>query len=256
MVESADVLTARVHLPPEGMLGLRGDAVLRLKPGVLEIVADDGIATMSLEAIDDVLPADGSVTLCAHGQRWRLGDGAELSALARELLIRARSLAGVTRALRSLGSARAAPGADHDRFFQPLLNARRRAERAADDAVRLAAFDGAALVRACQATAADLARTRRPALPRARRALEQELLEILAPVLAACEDLRLTAERVRLAEDGVRLARWREWVTAVRRAFAVADAQWPAARDALSRPAPPRRSFFRRLVRMVKGGSP
>ena len=247
-------VVARVELPPEGLLGLTGPARLTLEADTLEISAAGGTVSLATGAIDGVSGRGGTLVLYAHGRAWELAGDEGAAAVARALTSRARSLAGVTRALRSRGSTRAAPGTEHDRFFQPLLNARRRAERAADDQVRLAAFDGETLARAYRAAAAELARARRsPGHPSARRALEEELLEIVEPVTAACARVGAAALAVTHAGDESRLAAWRDWTRAVRALFASADARWPAVREALARPAPRRRSWLRRLLAPLAG---
>ena len=247
-------LIARVTLPAGGLLGLSGPATLRLSPTLLEIAAADGTATVSTDAIDGIAAAPTGILLFAHGHEWRLDSADAVQPVVRALNAHARSLGGLTRSLRSLGSARAAPGAEHDRFFQPLLNARRRAERAADDSVRLAAFDADTLIRAYRAMLSELAKARRPASASARRALEEELLEISEPLFLALETLRDAAAAARDADDSDRLARWRAWGRQVRAVFAAADARWPAVRAALERPAPRRRSLLRRLLRLGRRG--
>ena len=247
------ILEADVHLAPEGVFGLHGPGKLRLGADVLEVSAAGGVTSMSLAAIDGAVARGASLEIHAHGRHLHFAGAAALEHFAEELHARARSLGGVTRALRWLGSARGAPGPEHDRFFQPLLHARRRAERAADDPVRLAAFDGDSIARAFRTTIAELARAHRPGMPSARRALEHELTEILDPVFHACENVTMAAESVASASEEAELARWREWVVAIGVLFATADARWPAFRDALGRPAPRRRSLFRRLVRLVRG---
>lgn len=247
-------LTARVMLPPEGVLGLTGDATLRLTAEALEIAAADGTATLSTDAIDGITAIPGGIALHAHGRSWTFQSADPAQPFVRALDAHARSLGGLTRSLRSLGSARAAPGAEHDRFFQPLLNARRRAERAADDSVRLAAFDGDGLIRAYRTMLSELATARRPASASARRALEEELLEVTEALFLALESVRDAAADVRNASEANRLARWRTWGRVVRAAFAAADARWPEVRMALERPAPRRRSLLRRLLRMGRFG--
>jgi len=247
-------LSARVALPAEGVLGLSGAATLRLTPDTLEISTADGTATLSTDAIDGVSAAHNSLMLHAHGRAWTLQSTDNVQPFARALDAQARSLGGLTRSLRSLGSARAAPGAEHDRFFQPLLNARRRAERAADDSVRLAAFEGDGLIRAYRTMVSEVAKARRPASASARRALEEELLEVTEPLFLALEALRDAAAAVRSATDANRLSRWRAWARLVRVAFAAADSRWPGVRAALERPAPRRRSLFRRILRLGRFG--
>lgn len=236
-----------VTLPPTGVLGLTGEGTIRVLEDGLEIRAGPSSATLSLATILGADYQDGTFLLSTPHGVFTLRGGPALAALHRELIARAGSLPGVTRALRALGSRRGRPGADHDRFFAPLLAARRRAERAADPAVRLAAFDGAALRRAIEASVLELARARYPAEPSARRASEEELLELAEAVLTRCDDLISAAQGVRDAEPEVVVVRWREWTAAVKRAFENADRCWMAIAHALDEPVRPRRPLWKRF---------
>lgn len=243
----SDAAAVPVTLPPNGVLGLAGAATIRILDDGLEIRAGQQSATLSLATVLGAGYRDGVLELATRHGIFALRGGPALAALQRELVARAGALPGVTRALRALGSRRGHPGAEHDRFFAPLLAARRRAERAADPAVRLAAFDGAALRRAIEAAVLELARARYPAHPSARRAAEEELLELAEPVLASCDELITAAQVVRDAEPEEILLRWREWTAAVKRAFESADRSWMAIARELDTPVRPRRPLWQRL---------
>lgn len=236
-----------VTLPAGGVLGLSGDGTIRVLDDGLEIRAGQLSATLSLAAVLGVEYDGGTLELTTRHGTFGLRGGPGLAAVQRDLIAKAGALPGVTRALRALGSKRGHPGAEHDRFFAPLLAARRRAERAADPAVRLAAFDGTALRRAIESAVLELARARYPTQPSARRAEEEELLELAEPVLGACDELVRAAQAVRDSESGEAVLRWREWTAAVKRAFESADRSWMAIARELDKPVRPRRPLWQRI---------
>jgi hypothetical protein len=236
-----------VSLPATGVLGLTGDGAIRVLDDGVEIKAGQLSATLSIGAILGADYRDGALELFTRHGRFVLRGGAALASVQRALVSQAGALPGVTRALRALGSKRGRPGADHDRFFAPLLAARRRAERAADPAVRLAAFDGTALRRAIEAAVLELAEMRYPGQPSARRAAEEELLELAEPVLVASDSLVTAAQAVRDAEPDEIVQRWREWTAAVKRAFESADRCWMRIARELDQPVRPRRPLWKRF---------
>lgn len=244
MTESAAI---PVLLPPSGVLDLTGDGMVRALDDGLEIRAGQLSATLSLAAILGADYRDGALELYTRHGTFVLRGGPALASVPRALVSQAGALPGVTRALRALGSKRGHPGADHDRFFGPLLAARRRAERAADPAVRLAAFDGAALRRATGAALLELANLRYPEQPSARRAEEEELLELAEPVLASYDRLVTAAQAVRDAEPSDVVLRWREWRESVKHTFENADRCWMAIARALEEPLRPRRPLWKRF---------
>lgn len=213
-----------------------------------------------------VEPAPGIAGAAGEGERVLLtiflgpGDLAEvtgppaLRAAARAVESAACALAEQTLALRALGSPRAKPDSEHDRFFGPLLAARRAAEGAGCAVDRVTAFDAPALRRALDGTLGAFASERFPDAPPDRRALEAELRELAEPLEGALERLGAAADAVRASGDDVRFARWREWAAAVGDVFAAADTLWLAALPALgeargSGGSGGRGSLWRRLLR-------
>src|SRR5262245_53136376 len=99
-----------------------------------------------------------------------------------------QELPELTLSLRSFGSRRGQPdsdaahGQDQERFFAPLLDARRRAAEAHSTEEVLAAFDARRLAAALDAAVRAFAGERSAARPAAQRALEAELLEIVEPL--------------------------------------------------------------------------
>jgi len=236
-----------ITLPPSGVLGATGQGVIEVMDDRVEIRSSNTSVTLNLSAINGVRYHSGTCELFTRHGMFALRGTDTLASVELDLVSRAGALPGVTRALRALGSHRGRPGAEHDRFFAPLLAARRRAERAVDGAVRLAAFDGAALKRGIESAVLELARQRYPAHPSSRRAEEEELLELAEPLLDACEGLAARAAAVREAEPDVTMVRWREWTEAVQRTFEVADRAWIRVATALTMPVRPRRSLWKRL---------
>jgi hypothetical protein len=124
------------------------------------------------------------------------------------------------RSLRTLGAARdPASQAAHDAIFAPLIAARLRASRAEGrDVVR--SLHGATLAESIEraSVAAATAGTVQPAMARARSAEARDLLESLRAALGEVD------ERAAAALDADAESReWREWIDALRHAFAAAD---------------------------------
>ena len=184
----------------------------------------------------------------------RGGDVAELTgpralrALAQAIEDAACALAEQTLALRALGSPRSRPGSDHDRFFAPLLDARRAAERARGAAGRVGAFDARVMTRRLGDALAAFAAERFPDSAPDRRALEAELRDLAHPALAALDRLGEAAAAVASAGDDVRFARFREWALVLRDVFACTDAAWIASLPALSDSRGRRGRFWRRVL--------
>lgn len=157
---------------------------------------------------------------------------------------RSLDLPELTRSLRAFGSPRAARRADAERFFAPLLTARRRGAEAGSPFEILTAFDPDALAARYSALADAFAAERHRARGAARRALAAELEELIEPVRAAIEDVRTHA---RPLLDDARASRqiegreWDAWVASVRATFEAADRSWGAIERVLGSPAAPSR---------------
>src|SRR5688572_30436263 len=109
---------AGVALSGAGTLGVGDDAV--------EVHSESGDAVIGLSALEGVTYHDSRLTLFLHGgDRVQVAGTARLAAVAREISALVCTLPELTRPLRSLGSRRGRLGVDHDRFFAPLLAARR-----------------------------------------------------------------------------------------------------------------------------------
>jgi hypothetical protein len=158
----------------------------------------------------------------------------------------------LTLALRTLGSRRRrrGEGREHERFFAPLLEARRGAARASDVETAVTAFDArrlsAAFDKTLRAIAADHAASARPA---SRRALEARLQERIQPLREAVVELGTLADALLIADGDSRADAWRQWADQLQRVFACADRCWPAIDAALEGSEPPRRGWLARLFR-------
>jgi len=153
------------------------------------------------------------------------------------LLARCCALPELTRALRAFGSRRrqrdrrGAGAVDQQRFFAPLVDARRGAAKATVPHEVVAAFDPAALTRAFDATLEAFAATRFADYPPARRALEAELVDLAEPLHEA---LRALEEAGTAARNSPRdLHAYRQWYARLRETFEAADRAWFALDAAL-----------------------
>jgi hypothetical protein len=169
------------------------------------------------------------------------------------------ALPEVTRALRAFGAACGQPGSDHDRWFAPLVAALRtaRAHVESDPATPWRAVervDAARTAAAFRAVLAALAAERAAGSAPDARALEAELEELCAPVLAALDDLGAHAAAVLAADEAGRPHAWRAWATALGGAFASADRCWIAALPVLADARGSHGRLWRRLLRGRGGG--
>lgn len=153
-----------------------------------------------------------------------------------------------TRSLRALAQA-SAPGSDHDVVFGPLLEARRAAHRATSVDQQLAAFEAGKLERAWRGAIATLAERKHGKSLPDRRALAAELELLAQPLWSALEQLKVLAERARLARPDEKRAAWEPWVQQLHVVFAAADAWWEQSLPALADPQGRRGALWRRILR-------
>ena len=233
---------------------LGGEARVTLDDEALRLERSGGSVRLPLERLDGARYAVGTLELfVARGDVVTLGGSPALAALAGDLDRRAMAVPELTRSLRGLGSTRASPGADHDRYFAPLLTARREAEAAPGPDRARAAFDAPALRAAMLQRLHELAAERHPSDPPERRALDAELSEVAEPLVAALGALERTQDALAASDDAERFARWRAWAAALRSAFEAADEVWLSLVRVLAADVPTRRSrggsWFRRAPR-------
>lgn len=227
-----------------GTLSVRADAI-ELRSGgravLLPFAMLDGAARLADDAVD---------LYASSGDVLHLSDAPELGAIARSLTARICTLPELTLSLRALGArGRAGRGTDHDRFFAPLLDARRRGEGARGTAGVVQALDARELRAALTATLRDFTVERFATQEPDRRSLEAELEESAAPVFDALDVLERTQRELVEADDTTRYAMWRAWAAAVRALFERADACWAAICPVLLDCVPqPPRPFWRRWL--------
>jgi hypothetical protein len=196
-------------------------------------------------ALDGARASPAHLTLFpANGDVLELSGHPALEDAGRHLRARACTLPELTLALRGLGSARANPGPDHDRFFGPLLEARRAAQRASDPAGRLSAMRGAAIAAELERVLRAFAVERFPASAPDRRALETELDDLATPVWASLRRLDEVARAAADARDDTAFVWWRAWATECRALFAHADRCWLQALPVLGETAASARPFW------------
>jgi hypothetical protein len=251
MSDSSAAIRARVHGFLRGH-DLDGDAVVALERDCLVLQTARARLLVELRALEGWEVTGDELRIHADG-----GDVVSIAAsdpgvVALALERWAFGLPEFTRSLRILGSRRAAAGArrtEHDAFFAPLLTARGEAERASTLDARRAALDSRSLRDAVEQRLRAFAAERYPNDPPERRALEAELSECIAPLLARFAELDAAQERLRASRDAERLLHWRAWSRAIALLFESADRCWPDLRDTLSddrRELPSRWRFLRR----------
>ena len=145
---------------------------------------DGAVLSRAADELSIALRDGTRITLVSAGSRQ----------LREDLFVQCRALPELTRALRSLGSrrgqsARASSPADQQRFFAPLLQARRAAGMAASPSAVIAAFDAAALSTTYSQTLREFSKERIAEAGPARRALEAELSDLAEPLMDALQAL-------------------------------------------------------------------
>lgn len=206
---------------------LGGNAAVWVHEELLVIDTPRGRLALAVELLDGARYGAGVLELhLPDGDAIALSGDARLESVMREVDRQVYAVPEFTRSLRALGARRGSPGAEHDRFFGALLAARRAAEGAlSPDAVR-AAFDPPALRGAIIQRLRELAAERYPGEPPERRALEAELLDESAALLAALDALHQAARALAGSSETERFARWRAWQRALQVVFERADACW------------------------------
>ncbi|MDB4873612.1 MAG: hypothetical protein JWM41_58 [Gemmatimonadetes bacterium] len=197
---------------------------------VVRAAADERPVRVPLSAIDGITVEGNELTLSLRdGMRLVLGAEA-VTELRDELVAHCRAIPELTRALRAFGSRRGhrsdrstGPG-EQQRFFAPLLEARRQAVNATTPDAAMAAFDPPSLDRAIVAALQAFATERYGENAPARRALEAELVDLAEPLQNALEALHRAAEDVGSDTDDLRL--WRTWSAQLRATFETADRVW------------------------------
>lgn len=175
---------------------------------------------------------EGVLSLHLEGEELQLQGGEALDRAWHTLTRRACTLPEVARAMRAFGGARGARagrdeiGEARQRFFSPLMQARRRLEGEGPLEWLVAGFDTAVLAERIRSAVGAIATERHPASPPHRRALEARLLDACDPLLDALVGVDAAARALLEGDDAQRFVRWRAWAERVRLLFANADRSW------------------------------
>lgn len=206
------------------------EVVIRLESSGEELAA-------SLHALSGATWRAGTLALHLADDVLSLADGEGLDRAWHALSQRACALPEVARALRALGgSPRDASGGmatARERFFSPLLQARRRLEGEEPAEWRVASFDAASLAERMRATLAALALERHAERPPHRRALEAGLFDACEALFGQLARVGDAARGVHEADDARRFIAWRAWSEEMRALFVHADRAWRGVAEAL-----------------------
>lgn len=183
---------------------------------------------LDLDGIDGVMPRPSQMTLyLSSGDVLELTGNDALRTFATRVLDRACVVPELTRGLRALGSLRGTPGPAHDRWFAPLLAARRAIAGVSDAERQVALVDAAVIAQQLKRVMADLSKELAPTHAAMQRALDAALQEESEPVFEALERLALAADVLRVSALDTRLHDWRRWMNTLRDVFVAADQSWP-----------------------------
>jgi hypothetical protein len=217
-----------------GTLVLEEDAVII----VLPVNAEERPVRVPFATIDTIgVEGEDVIVALVDGARIEVVAEGTPEELCDHLMARCCALPEITRALRAFGSRRrqrdrrGGGAVEQQRFFAPLVDARRGAARATAPHDVVAAFDAAAMRKAFDETLTSFATSRFGDYAPARRALEAELIDLTEPLHDA---LRLLEEAGTAAREAPRdLHAYREWYLRLRDTFEAADRAWLALDAAL-----------------------
>jgi hypothetical protein len=211
-----------------------GESIVTIDDHALHVAVQqastDRTIRVPLTSVNAVVVRDGEILVPLRDGTSITFVAQSVSELRDELLGRCRALPELTHALRAFGSrrghhsTRATAASDQQRFFAPLLDARRQAVGAETSAGAMAAFDANALAAAFEAELRGFAAERYGDHAPARRALEAELVDLSEPLVAALNSLRDAALDAAATPDDLRL--WRAWARQLGATFETADRVW------------------------------
>ncbi len=111
-------------------------------------------------------------------------------------------------------------------WLAPLLDVRRSLQGVNDPQRQATLFDGTALADRMYGTLGTIAATVIPNDAARQRALEAAMEEELAPLFEALRHVAMTAAELGGGTSDTRIAQWRQWIAAARKAFSAADEVW------------------------------
>lgn len=183
---------------------------------------------LDLDGLDGVMSRPNQLTLyLSSGDVLELTENDSLRQLAANVLDRACAVPELTRGLRALGSLRGTPGPAHDRWFAPLLAARRAVAGISDAERQVALVDAAHIAQHLRRVMTEIAKEIAPTHLAMQRAIEASLYEESESTFDALERLALAADVLRTSTLDTRLVDWRRWMNALREVFVAADQCWP-----------------------------
>ncbi|MEO7999866.1 MAG: hypothetical protein ABI852_20600 [Gemmatimonadaceae bacterium] len=190
---------------------------------------------LDLDGLDGVMPRAQQLTLyLGSGDVLELTENDSLRAFSARVMDRACAVPELTRGLRAMGSLRGAQGAAHDRWFAPLLAARRAVAGISDAERQVALVDAPTIAKQLHRVMTDLSKEQAANHPAMQRAIEAALQEESERVLTALDRLALAADVLRVSALDTRLVDWRRWMHALRETFVAADQSWPGCAKVLS----------------------
>lgn len=187
-----------------------------------------------LHALSGAAWRAGVLWLHVPDETLQLSDGDALDRAWFAVSQRACALPEVARGLRALGAEHRRHAVARERFFAPLLQARRRLEGEEPVDWRVAGFDAETLSERFRAMLAALALERHADRPPHRRALEAGLLDACESLFAQLQRVAESGRAVHAADDSRRFTEWREWAREVRSLFAHADRAWGTVAEVLT----------------------
>ncbi len=212
-----------------------GEGTATVDDDALTLVARAGAAErllrIPLSAIDIVASEANELVVSVRDGRRVTIASPDASRLHGDIAARCFALPELTRTLRSFGSRRGNRGrrpsaaVEQQRFFAPLVDARRTASKGASPTETIASFESVALARAVEDALRKLAERFGQNGP-ARRALEAELVDATEPLQAALRTLGERATEAREHSEEIRA--WRAWALSLRDVFEAADRVWLA----------------------------
>ncbi len=229
--------------PSRPQIAIAALRVDRANAGPATAVFDDDLVTFFVRvnnedrpmrlrfvAIDGLELAREELVLALRDGRRVTLSSSDADALREELLRRCRALPELTRTLRAFGSRRGrrstreSEATEQQRFFAPLMEARRSATKSAAASSPISVFEVESLAKSFDETLKAFARERHGENAPARRALEAELFDLSEPLFFALQALATAGAEADGSPNDLRL--WRAWSLGLRNAFEAADRVW------------------------------
>lgn len=184
---------------------------------------------LAFDGIDGMASGASSLTLYLrdHDVLEITGDET-LRPVALRLTDRACRMPELTRGLRGFGAVRAdrTKQEAHDRWFAPLLAARRAVQEVRDPTRQVALMDGRTLADEMLRAISAIAATQAPNDAAEQRALEAAMEDEATALFAALRTMAIAGDAVRVGASDSRFADWRRWVDTVRTMYGEGDEAW------------------------------